>query len=61
MEPAQLNAIASDTDRELRTTEAAADDAPLPIADKLVVICFLIGVALFSLITVVDLAASLFR
>jgi hypothetical protein len=49
MEPAQVTEIAPNA------------DAPLPIAEKLVVICILIGVALFGLISVVELVTSLFR
>ena len=39
----------------------AATETPIGLGDKLVVILFLIGLALFGLVSLVDLMSNLFR
>jgi hypothetical protein len=57
MDTAQVTEIAPNAaDRESHTT-----DPPLNMGDKLVVILFLIGVALFGSITIAEFATSLFH
>jgi hypothetical protein len=63
MQAAQVTETVPNADRELRAakTPPATADGPLTMADKLVAISFLIGLALFGLISVIDLVTSLFR
>ncbi len=61
MKSAQVTISAPTAEQESRTAETAPPDARLSTADKLVVISFLISLALFGLISVMDLLANLFR
>lgn len=63
MQLAQVTETAPIADRELCSDapRSGTADAPPAVAEKFVVISFLIGVALFGLILVVDLVTSLFR
>ena len=61
MDAAQIAEIAPSADRELQTANTPLADAPLAMPEKLMMILFLIGIALFGLITVVDLVTSPFR
>jgi hypothetical protein len=63
MDPARLTETAPSADREARTAEtpSATADPLLPMTDWLVVISFLIGVAIFGFISVLELVTNLFR
>jgi hypothetical protein len=63
MAAAQVAETARQTNREVRTADAPTEtpDASLTVTDKVVVISFLSAVALFGLISVIDLVTSPFR
>jgi hypothetical protein len=58
--PATARAAAP-TELPANPSEAPAADSPPGVADKLVVVLFLIGVGLFGLISVVEMIGNLIR